>query len=119
MQTHTGYFERFSLAGRVALVTGAAGGIGQSIAQHLGWAGARVVVNDLDPDRCTQTVALLGESGVEALACPYDVTQSHAVEQASALLAQEGWCRFTFNLSFLNLQMAPRTEAIFQKSHVS
>jgi gluconate 5-dehydrogenase len=91
MQTHTGYFERFSLAGRVALVTGAAGGIGQSIAQHLGWAGARVVVNDLDPDRCTQTVALLGESGVEALACPYDVTQSHAVEQASALLAQEGW----------------------------
>jgi NAD(P)-dependent dehydrogenase (short-subunit alcohol dehydrogenase family) len=40
--------QMFSLAGRTAIVTGAATGIGQAIAERLGHAGARVAVIDLN-----------------------------------------------------------------------
>jgi 3-oxoacyl-[acyl-carrier protein] reductase len=46
----------FSLESKVALVTGAARGIGQAIARQLAAAGARVMLTDLDP-------APLGETG--------------------------------------------------------
>ncbi len=39
--------ETFGLGGRVALITGAARGLGFAIAQALGRAGAKIVVNDL------------------------------------------------------------------------
>lgn len=52
-------------AGRVAIVTGAAGGIGRAIAEALGTRGARVLLNDLTPAH--DTAAVLREAGGEPL----------------------------------------------------
>ena len=54
-----------SLQGRIAIVTGAAQGIGRAIAGNLGRAGADIVVADLDPARSVETVAAVEEAGTE------------------------------------------------------
>lgn len=56
-----------SLAGRVALVTGGAGGIGSEICRELALLGARVAVVDLDGARASTVAA--GLSGAIALRC--------------------------------------------------
>jgi meso-butanediol dehydrogenase/(S,S)-butanediol dehydrogenase/diacetyl reductase len=73
------------LQGRLALVTGAASGIGQAIALGFGAAGARVVVTDVTAQRCEQTVALMRAAGAEAWGFALDVTDANA----SAALADE------------------------------
>jgi gluconate 5-dehydrogenase len=87
----TDYFSRYSLAGRTALVTGAGSGIGRAIAAHLGLAGARVVVNDLDEQRCAESMQLLHESGVTARPLAYDVGDADAVQRAAQRLEREDW----------------------------
>ncbi len=52
------------LQGKVALVTGAAGGIGRAIADALSWAGACIVAFDLDGDGAGDAVQELGYSGL-------------------------------------------------------
>jgi rhamnulose-1-phosphate aldolase/alcohol dehydrogenase len=64
------------LAGRVALVTGGAGGIGGAVARSLTDAGALVFVADLDADSAQRLAAELG-AGARALAM--DVTEQDAV----------------------------------------
>ncbi len=66
-----------SLAGRTALVTGGATGIGEGIARRLASAGATVVIGDLDTDRAGKVAASLGG---HALAL--DVTDAQACAQA-------------------------------------
>ena len=51
--------DLFSLRGRVALVTGAGGGLGRIFAQVLADAGAAVVVADVRPADAAETVDLL------------------------------------------------------------
>jgi 3-oxoacyl-[acyl-carrier protein] reductase len=63
------------LEGQVAIVTGAATGIGKAIASAFGEAGARVVVNHLDtPDLAKAVVAQISRNGGEAFAVAADVS---------------------------------------------
>jgi 3-oxoacyl-[acyl-carrier protein] reductase len=64
---------RFSLAGRVALVTGAARGIGYSIAVELGAAGAAVAVIGRSVESLSEVVAATQATGARVLALAADV----------------------------------------------
>ncbi len=76
------------LQGKVALVTGAAGGIGRAIVDELAAAGACVVAFDLDGDGAADAVASLDDRG---LAVAGDVTSEEAVAEAfAAAVAQFG-----------------------------
>ncbi|MCW2634062.1 MAG: putative oxidoreductase yuxG, partial [Blastococcus sp.] len=79
------------LATRVALVTGAASGIGKAIAVRLAAEGACVVVADLDLQKATDAAAELGSSDV-AIGVAADVSDAEAVAGAfrAAVLAFGG-----------------------------
>jgi gluconate 5-dehydrogenase len=72
----------FDLAGRIALVTGSAQGLGNAIARGLGEAGALVVLNDVDGERLDAAVAALLADGIEARAAVFDVTDREAIDAA-------------------------------------
>ena len=67
-------------AGKVALVTGAASGIGHAIAKLLAERGAQVVVADINLEAAERAVAKLGESGSVAAAVQANVGDAAAVE---------------------------------------
>ncbi len=69
------------LATRVALVTGAASGIGKAIAVRLAAEGACVVVADLDLQKATDAAAEIGNSDV-AVGVAADVSDAEAVAAA-------------------------------------
>jgi len=68
------------LQNRVAIVTGAASGIGRGIALALGREGASVVPADVDPVGLTQVAAELTASGSRSLAVQTDVSKSAEVK---------------------------------------
>lgn len=71
--------DRFSLAGKVALVTGGARGIGRECAVALAEAGADVAVLDLPDTDSPGTAAAIHERGRRALVLEGDVTQSSQI----------------------------------------
>ncbi|MER7785353.1 SDR family NAD(P)-dependent oxidoreductase [Streptomyces albidoflavus] len=69
-------------AGRTALVTGAASGIGLATARRLGQGGARVVIADYNAEGAASAAAALTDEGIEAVAVTVDVTDPASVEAA-------------------------------------
>jgi 3-oxoacyl-[acyl-carrier protein] reductase len=79
------------LTDQVAIVTGAARGIGRGIASVLAAEGARVVIGDVDGDAAERAAAELRRSGADALGVSCDVVDRASVEQlAAAALAIHG-----------------------------
>jgi NAD(P)-dependent dehydrogenase (short-subunit alcohol dehydrogenase family) len=76
------------LEGKVALVTGAASGIGRASALALAQAGASVVVADVDAEGGEESVALVERAGGTALFCRTDVSQADDVEGLVAMAAE-------------------------------
>jgi 2-hydroxycyclohexanecarboxyl-CoA dehydrogenase len=69
------------LKGKVAIVTGAAGGIGRGIALRLGSLGARVAVVDLKAEEGNETVSLLEKGGTGGLFLKADITDLARVQE--------------------------------------
>ncbi|MFN2426674.1 MAG: SDR family NAD(P)-dependent oxidoreductase [Candidatus Binatia bacterium] len=66
--------------GKTAVVTGAASGIGNSIARALAGEGARVVLADVEQHALDAAVAVLRSSGAEVLGVRTDVTSFESVQ---------------------------------------
>jgi 3-oxoacyl-[acyl-carrier protein] reductase len=79
-----------SVAGKTAVVTGAATGIGRRAAQLLAERGARVVAAGLQPERLRETVETIAAAGGEAVAVDADVSDPRAIGTVAAR-AQEAF----------------------------
>lgn len=77
--------QLFDLSGRAALITGSSQGIGYALAEGLGRAGARIVLNGRDAGRLDQAADRLRGAGVTSVAtATFDVTDPAAVEAGVA-----------------------------------
>ncbi|HEX7387763.1 MAG TPA: 3-hydroxybutyrate dehydrogenase [Castellaniella sp.] len=69
-----------SLKGKVALVTGAASGLGKRIAEVFADAGANIVIADLKLEAAQATADAIAKKGVKTMAVAMDVTDEAAVD---------------------------------------
>jgi NAD(P)-dependent dehydrogenase (short-subunit alcohol dehydrogenase family) len=72
------------LAGKVAVVTGGASGIGLAMARRFGAEGMKVVLADIERGALEQAAAVLVAEGVDVLAAPTDVSLAEEVDALAA-----------------------------------
>lgn len=96
----------FGLGGRVALVTGASGGIGSALARGLAGAGAQVALNGRDHDRLNAVAASITESGGTAATFPADLSDPEApAELVRRTVEQFGRLDILVNCAGMNRRM--------------
>jgi NAD(P)-dependent dehydrogenase (short-subunit alcohol dehydrogenase family) len=77
--THADIGRLLDLGGKVAIVTGAASGIGRETAKYFANAGASVIVADRDLHGAEAVAAALRSTGANALAVPVDIADEASV----------------------------------------
>ena len=83
------FINKFSLEGKIALVTGASYGIGFAIATAFAEAGATIVFNDINQDLVNKGLAAYAEKGIKAHGYVCDVTNEEAVQATVAKIREE------------------------------
>ncbi len=81
--------SKFSLEGKIALVTGASYGIGFAIASAYAQCGATIVFNDIKQELVDKGLAAYKEAGIEAHGYVCDVTNEEQVAQFIAKVEEE------------------------------
>ncbi|TDK97050.1 SDR family oxidoreductase [Mycobacterium paragordonae] len=100
--------QLFDLTGKVAVVTGGAGGIGEVYAEALCGVGAAVVIADINLDAARHTAKALTDKGFEALAVRLDVTSAESTaEMASATVAAFGGIDILINNAAVMTDLPP------------
>jgi 1-deoxy-11beta-hydroxypentalenate dehydrogenase len=104
------------LKGRVAVITGAASGIGRALATRFAAEGAAVVMADLQADALAETAELLRSGGADAEPVVTDVTDADAVTS----LADAAYSRFgqvdivCANVGIMGPDLAPAWEVALE-----
>ncbi len=90
VSTTSGGPHPFSLHGKVALVTGAARGLGFEIAKALAKAGAAVTINGRDPARLAAAAKRAADDGVALATAAFDASAAAAAREVEALATRHG-----------------------------
>jgi NAD(P)-dependent dehydrogenase (short-subunit alcohol dehydrogenase family) len=98
--------ELFSLEGSVAIVTGAAGGIGRWLAAGLGAAGASVLVTDVEQAGLEELEASLASAGIDASAFVADLADEDVPDEIVRIAVQRfGAVHVVVNNAAVNKRM--------------
>ncbi len=81
--------ELFNLKGKTALVTGGTHGLGMAIATGLANAGARIVINDIFPEKLENAVKQYKDKGIDVAAYEFDVTDEKQVDEYISKIEKE------------------------------
>lgn len=81
--------DKFKLEGKIALVTGGTSGIGFSLAEALGQAGAKIVVNDLFDEKLEKAKAEFATKEIDAYTIKFDVFNEEQVDNAINQIEKE------------------------------
>ena len=101
--------QLFDLSGRVAIVTGAAKGIGMGIAQNLASVGCSVAIADLDSIEAENVASEIRSKGDQAIAVSTDVSDQTSVENL---------CSQTMS-SFGHIDILVNNAAVYPMSPIS
>ena len=98
------------LKDKVAIVTGAASGIGEATALLFAEHGARVVTSDIDADGSRRTAAAIAERGGKAISMPGDVTDSDEAQRIVNMAVEEfGALHILVNSAGITARSLPST----------
>ena len=102
------YLEKFRLDAKVAVITGAARGIGFACAEALAEAGASVVVTDMNGAAAAKAAEGLASRGYTVTAEGLDVTDPRAVGRVhDAVIARHGRCDILVNNAGIAISNRP------------
>jgi NAD(P)-dependent dehydrogenase (short-subunit alcohol dehydrogenase family) len=102
------YLEMFKLDGKIAVITGAAKGIGFATADALSEAGAHVIITDMDKAGAEAAAKELAAKGRKASATQLDVTDSTAVSKvAEACVKTHGKVDILVNNAGIAISFVP------------
>ena len=97
---------------RVAIITGAASGIGRALADRLAAEGAKLVLSDVEAPALDRAVEALRATGAEVLGVPADVSSATEVDA----LAEAAWERFgAVHLVFANAGVMQQVGPVWER----
>jgi NAD(P)-dependent dehydrogenase (short-subunit alcohol dehydrogenase family) len=108
----------FDFAGKTAIVTGAASGIGEAIALELAASGAFVIVSDISAEGCAGPVATILDRGGKAAPFAADVADPEAMQALVAFAeAETGALHLAVNNAGIGGAQAPTGEYPLEAWH--